>query len=55
MKKLLVIAAVALAMSCRSPYIVWDEETQTYMTEAEKKALDEERGSGTVTVTIIIQ
>lgn len=43
MKKLLIIVAAAMAISCRSPLMVYDEVTQSYMTEAEKKAMDEER------------
>ena len=67
MKKLLIIAAAVLSMSCRSPLMVYDEETQVYMTAADKKALDDERAeearakaeaesqTATVTITIIIQ
>lgn len=67
MKKLLIIASAILVMSCRSPLMVYDEETQVYMTAADKKALDDARAeearakaeseaqTATVTVTIIIQ
>lgn len=63
MKNLLIIIAAVMAISCRSPLMVWDDVTQSYVTEAEKKAREEEEKAAqekeeetaTVTITIIIQ
>ena len=51
MKKLLLAWLVIITMSCRSPVMVYDEETGKRMTEAEYKELHEEK----VDVLIIIQ
>jgi len=56
MKRIILILAAAVALcACRSPVMIYDDETAAWMTEAKYYEAYPEKNPNAATITIIIQ